>query len=389
MCYIGIDIGKFNHCFSCISSDGEVIITPTFFPNNRDGFSEFFSLIKPHVSKRHLIGLEASGHYGDNLVRFLLDHDCSVTLINPLVTHNQAKKAIRKTKTDKTDSLLICNVLSSAKHTLLTKQMFLLSEAKQLTRYYATLTIDLNRYKNRLQKRIDLAFPEFNSLFKTKYSKPYMALLKRFGSAYNIANARINSIKKAIPSSRGRSVSLDIVKLKELAKSSIGTNCPAVVLEIQQLIQSIDLVEVQLAELQKKIEELASNTQSPIFSITGIGLITGMTILSEIGDFNRFDSADKIIAFAGLDPAVNQSGQFRADHTSISKRGSPSLRRALMLVTLPASRFNPTFKAYYKHKRAQGKSHRCAQGHLARKLCRIIFKLVRDNLSFDDSALPT
>ena len=388
MFYLGIDIGKFKHCFACINFDAEVLVDPTFFFNNRQGFDKLFAVVQTFSSNELLIGMESSGHYGDNLANFLVSKGYSVALINPLVTNAKAKENIRKTKTDKMDSLLICRTLISGKFSCFSQAKFDLFAAKQLTRYYFQLSESLNPYKNRLQKCLDHVFPEFNSLFKSKYSKPYFALLLRFGSAFNIANARIDSLAKTIAcKGRGRSVLLDPYKLRNLARSSVGVHCDSLIMEIQHLIQNINLIESQITQTRKKIEVMASLSNSPIFSIAGIGPITGMSIISEFGDISQFSSADKMVAFAGFDPAVYQSGGFNAEHTRISKRGSRFLRKAFYLVALPVTRFNPIFHDYYTLKRSQGKSHRCAQGHLIRKLCRVIFKLVKEDILFDSSAL--
>ena len=172
MFYIGIDIGKFNHCACVISSEGNVLIEPFFFPNNHDGFDFFIKAIKKFKSPRHIVGLEATGHYGDNLINFLIKHNYEVALINPLTTDAKRKSKIRKTKNDKKDTFLICSVLFDRDYTRVTQRKLDMKQARELTRYHASITEDINQKKNRLQKCIDIVLPEFNSWFKTKYSKP-------------------------------------------------------------------------------------------------------------------------------------------------------------------------------------------------------------------------
>lgn len=182
-------------------------------------------------------------------------------------------------------------------------------------------------------------------------------------------------------------ISLDAVTLKEEASKSVGEKNEIISLEIQQLIQNIDLINEQLFEVDKKIEDFALNSRSPIFKVPGIGSSTGTAILSEIGNIENFSSSSKLIGFAGVDPSVYQSGEYNATSTTISKRGSPYLRKALYQVALTVSQFNPTFNTYYRRKREQGKSHRCAQGHLIRKLLRVIYKLLSENIQFDAELL--
>jgi len=388
MFYIGIDVGKFNHCACVISSEGEVLIEPFFFPNNLDGFDSFIKTVKKFKSPRHIVGLEATGHYGDNLISFLIKHDFEVGLINPLTTDAKRKGKIRKTKNDKKDTFLICSVLFDRDYTKVTQRKLDMKQARELTRYHASITEDINQKKNRLQKCIDIVIPEFNTWFKTKYSKAYMAVLKEFGSSYNLANANLTHLKNILkPKNKGNHVEIDASSLRDNAKKSIGEDNKVITLEIKMLIDNIELLTSQLKTVDKKIEELAAKLDSPIFSIPGIGIYSGMSILGEIGDIHNFSSAVKVMGFAGVDPGTYQSGEYSAPQTALSKRGSHYLRKSLYQCILPVCTNNLAFNKYYKLKRSQGKSHRCAQGHSVRKLIRVIYKLLSENILFDERKL--
>jgi len=388
MFFIGIDVGKFNHCCAVLNSEGEVLVEPFFFQNNSDGFDLLLHNIKSFHSSRHMCGLESTGHYGDNLLRFLLDNHFEVGLINPISTGAKRKEKIRKTKNDKKDSLTVCAVLQSREYTHMTKNKLSLREGKQLTRYHHDLTRSLHQAKNKLQKCIDIVFPEFNDVFATKYSKTYMAVLKECGSAKAVRNTHLTHLKKIISdASNGKLNSVYPARLKESAKTSIGEDNAVITLEIKQLIDSIELILNQLSIVDKKIEELARQLNSPIFTIPGISWITGMSILCELGPIDHFSSPSKVIAYTGLDCTVYQSGQYNADKTAITKRGSPHIRLSLYQAALPVCRLNTTFNVYYNRKRSEGKSHRCAQGHVVRKLLRVIFKLLTENICFDPALL--
>lgn len=388
MFYIGIDVAKFEHYVSVVDSNGVIFTQPFAFDNNQEGFKLLLSSISQFKKKKHLVGLESTGHYSDNLLRFLVENDFTVGLINPISTNGERKKQIRKTKNDKKDTFLICNVLKSGNYTTFTKSSLLTREAKQLTRAHARFTEELNQHKNRLQKQIDIVFPEFNSIFKTKYSWAYMAILKEFQSAHNIANANVTRIKNVMKhNKRGLSVSCTAKEIKDIAKKSIGEYNQTIELEIKFLIEKIELINQQLSVIDEKIEELANESNSPIFSIPGIGKYTGMVILSEINDINNFSTAAKLIGFAGIDPAVYQSGEYNVPVTAISKRGSTYLRKALYQVAIVIIRTNSTFKSYYTLKRESGKSFRCAQGHVIRKLLRVIFTLLTKNITFDETKI--
>ena len=388
MFYIGIDVGKFNHCACVVSSEGEVLIEPFFFPNNLEGFQSFIKTVKKYKSPKHIVGLEATGHYGDNLVSFLVSHDYEVALINPLTTDAKRKSKIRKTKNDKKDTFLICSVLFDRDYTKVTQRKLDMKQARELTRYHASITEGINQKKNQLQKCIDIVIPEFNSWFKTKYSKAYMAVLKEFGSSYNLASANLAHLKKVLkPKSSGSRVDIDASTLRDNAKKSIGENNEVITLEIKMLIENIELLASQLKTVDKKIEELAIKLDSPIFSIPGIGIYSGMSILSEIGNIHNFSSVVKVMGFAGVDPGTYQSSEYSAPQTALSKRGSRYLRKSLYQCILAVCKYNLTFNKYYKLKRSQGKSHRCAQGHSVRKLIRVLYKLLSENIPFDERQL--
>ena len=131
------------------------------------------------------------------------------------------------------------------------------------------------------------------------------------------------------------------------------------------------------------MEDIVKSLDSVIMTIPGIGYINGGMILGEIGDIARFTSPSKLLAFAGLDPSVYQSGNFQAKHTRMSKRGSRALRYALMNAAHNVVKNNQTFKEYYEQKKSDGRSHYNTLGHCAGKLVRIIHKMLTDNVEFD------
>lgn len=393
MILVGIDIGKLCHVFCVMdSSTGEFLTEPASFKNNKDGFDLLLSKIKSFSIEDVLIGMEDTGHYHFNLLKFLLDAGHTVALINPVTTDMTRKMQLGATKDDDLDAQLICDILASNQrrkgYRISKVNSFELYEQKRLTREHHNLKEQLNVYSNKLQKCIDIVFPEFNSLFKSKYGIVYMNVLKTFGSADSIAHANIRSIRKCfVTNDRGRQIALTPEKLKEAAKNSIGFPSKAEVIEMKHLIDMIDLIKEQIREVDKKIEEFSIKNNSPILSIPGISHFSGTSILAELGDLHNYSKASQIIKFAGVSPYKHKSSQYEAQHTAITKKGSRYLRKTLYQVILSVIRFNPVFNVYYHHKLSQGKGHRCAQGHCVRKLLRIIYHLVTTNQQFDPALL--
>ena len=392
MFLVGIDIGKFKHSFCLVDKEtGEIIIEPMFFENNKGGFDILLSSIKKISKNNLLIGMEDTGHYHLNLLKFLLDKQYQVALINPIATNLTRKMQGGITKNDKLDTLTICDVLSSSqrmKSFRITKlNRFDLYEQKQLTREHHNLKESFNQYSNRLQKCIDIVFPEFNSLFKSKYGVVYMNILREFGSADVIAHTDIRTLRKCFDIGRGMRISLTPEKLKETAKNSIGFPSLSEAIQIKHLVAQIELLNEQIAEIDKKIEEFSVKNNSPILSIPGISHFSGTSILAELGDIGNYSKPSQIIKYAGVAPLTYESSQFTAQHTAITKKGSKYLRKTLYQIITPVIQHNPVFKKFYQLKISQGKGHRCAQGHCVRKLMRVIYHLLSTNTQFSPEML--
>lgn len=393
MILVGIDIGKNQHTFSVINKEtGEILLKPSVFDNNQNGFLLLIKKLSAYNKSELLIGMEDTGHYHFALLKHLLDRRYTVALINPTTTDLTRKIQGGITKNDPLDSLTICDVISSnlrKKPYRVTKvNRFDLYEQKQLTRHHHNLKEELNIYKNRLQKCIDIVFPEFNSLFNSKYGVVYMSVLKTFSSADAIANADIRSIRKCFEfSKQGRRISLTAEQLKMTAKASIGIPSVAEEIQIRHLVSQIELLEEQLSEIDKRIEEFSIQYNSTILSIPGISHFSGTSIIAELGDICNYQKASQIIKFAGVAPYHYESSQFTAQHTAITKKGSRYLRKTLYQIIVPVIFHNEVFHAYYNKKLSEGKGHRCAQGHCIRKLLRVIYHLLTTGQQFSPELL--
>ena len=393
MILVGIDIGKNKHTFSMVDKEtGEILSNPSEFNNNQEGFLLLVKKMSSYTKSELLIGMEDTGHYHFALLKYLLDNRYTVALINPTTTDLTRKLQGGITKNDPLDSLTICDVIGSnqrKKPYRITKvNRFDLYEQKQLTRHHHNLKEELNIYKCRLQKCLDIVFPEFNSLFRSKYGIVYMNILKTFSSADAVANADIRSIRKCFEfKGQGKRISLSAEQLKRTAKSSIGIPSAAEEIQIRHLVSQIELLEEQLSEIDKKIEEFSLQNNSPILSIPGISHFSGTSILAELGDICNYSKASQIIKFAGVAPYHYESSQFTAKHTAITKKGSRYLRKTLYQIILPVILHNEVFFAYYHKKLAEGKGHRCAQGHCIRKLLRIIYHLLSTGQQFSPELL--
>ena len=385
MIYVGIDIAKQKHFASAMTSDGEVLISPFSFMNDSEGFKLFLSKIESFGKENLLIGLESTAHYGENLLFFLFDLGYRISLINPIQTATLRKTNIRKTKTDKVDTLLIIKSMIVNKHRLFSKADVNSLRLKNLCRFRDKIKKSKARLKIQLVTYIDIIFPELQYFFKSGiHTNTCYELLKKHSNPNDIAALHLtylgNLLKKA---SHGHFGKEEAFALKSLAKSSVGSGDTSVSIQITQSISQIELLEKQLNELDASIKSLMLEMNSVILTIPGIGVLNGAMILGEIGDISRFSNPSKLLAFAGLDPVVDQSGKFKAKKTKMSKRGSKLLRYALINAAWNVSLNNKTFNDYYQLKKSQGHNHYSALGHVAHKLVRVIFKMLKDDIAFN------
>lgn len=386
MIYVGIDIAKLNHFASAISSDGEILIEPFKFTNDYDGFYLLLSKLDPLDLDSIIIGLESTAHYGDNLVRFLITRNYKVCVLNPIKTSTMRKNNVRKTKTDKVDTFVIAKTLmmqDSLRFSSLEDMDYI--ELKELGRFRQKTIKQRTRLKIQLTSYVDQVFPELQYFFKSGlHQKAVYALLKEAPMPKDIASMHMTHLSNLlVKNSRGHFTKEMARELRILAQKSVGLNDSSLSIQITQTITQIELLDSQLFETELEMANLVTCLHSVIMTIPGIGFVNGGMILGEVGDIHRFPTPNKLPAFAGLDPAVYQSGNFQAKRTRMSKRGSKVLRYALMNAAHNVVKNNATFKTYYDAKRAEGRSHYNALGHCAGKLVRVIWKMLTDNVEFN------
>jgi len=388
MIYVGIDIAKLNHFASAISSDGTELMKPFKFTNDGDGFQMLDSRLSAlsYEDDSIIIGLESTAHYGDNLVRYLVACNYNVCVLNPIKTSVMRKDNIRKTKTDKVDIFIIAKTLMMQdSYRFVSFYDLDLMDLKQLGRFRQKTIKQRTRLKIQLTSYVDQVFPELQYFFKSGlHQKAVYALLKEAPTPQDIASMHMTHLSHLLATaSHGHFKKEQAKELRVLAQKSVGANDSALSIQITHSIAQIELLDSQLNSVEAEMTEIMKFNDSVIMTIPGIGYINGGMILGEIGDIHRFPSPSKLLAFAGLDPSVYQSGNYSARRTRMSKRGSRVLRYALINAAHNVVKNNATFKAYYDKKMAEGRSHYNALGHCAGKLVRIIWKMLTDGVEFN------
>lgn len=387
MYYVGIDISKYKHTFVIASHLGEVIQKPMDFDNSHLGFAQFLDKIKPFDSNQLKIGFESTGHYSANLKQFLHDQGYSFYQLNAhLVKKFSLSLSSRKAKTDKIDCLAIAKFLMTIDSKSNTSLSYHISFLKSLTRHYYRLNKYIGKTKVELVNYLDKAFPEFTRYFSSIYTKTPITILLKANSLNSIANmtqSRFDSLNKL---SRGNFNYSKYVKLKQAAKFSVGVKNKFYWSLLHLTIKRIQSLENEKNSIEDHINLIMKGIKSPITSIPGMGTTSAAIILSEIGDIFKFSNSRSLVAYAGLDNSVYQSG-IESSYGKVSKRGSKYLRTALYNVSFPIVNNSKLFYDYYFDKKSRGKSHTLSLIWVSRKLLRIIYFLLKNNQEFSDQVV--
>ena len=387
MIYAGIDVSKDKHDCCILGEDGKKLFPVFTIPNNRSGFNELFAKLAEAGKDMNeiIVGLEATGHYSRNLLKSLVDKGLTTYVINPLHTNLYRKGlSLRKTKTDPVDASTIAFMLMTDK----TLKPYTLSsyhndELKSLTRYRFDKVQDCAKLKTSLARLVNILFPELEKLVSTIHSASVYALLTEFPGASHIANCHLTHLTNLLSTaSRGRYGREKAIVIRDAARLSVGSSSTSMSIELKHTIHLIQEMNKEISEIEREIKKLLTSVNTLITTIPGISYRMGATILAEIGDFNRFDNADQLLAFAGLSPSTYQSGQLTSSHAKMEKRGSKYLRYALFNATKYVCRWAPDFSVYLAKKLKEGKHYNVAISHAAKKLVRVIFAMARSGEAY-------
>lgn len=391
MIYVGIDVAKDKHDCFITNSDGEALFHVFSIPNNREGYNNLYQKISSLTSdfSQIKVGLEATGHYNYNLLGFLLDKGLPTYVINPLHTNLYRKSlSLRQTKTDKVDAHTIASMLMSDVNLKSYSDIsYHNEELKSLTRYRFDKVKERAKLKTSISRLVCILFPELEKLVPTLHMVSVYKLLSEFPGACKIAQAHLTRLTNLLETaSKGHYSKDTAVLIREAARCSIGSDMPAKSLELKHTIKLIQELDVEIEEIEAEIKVIMDKINSPILSIPGIDYRMGAMIIAEVGDFSRFETPDKILAYAGLSPSTYQSGQLDSAYSHMEKRGSRYLRYALFNATKFVCRWDSTFAAYLAKKRAEGKHYNVAVSHAAKKLVRVIYQLEKSGQAYIKAA---
>lgn len=384
MIYVGIDIASEKHdC--CILGEHNKKLESFSFSNTRDGFISLLAACKKYAEPEQTkIGLESTGIYGDNLRDFLRRNGYEIRTFNPLLIKKSIQATtLRKTKTDKSDASFLAAYLARELPDPDPQISYHISELKSLTRARFSVVGACSKAKTQLKALLVQVFPEFHTAFSDVFGVAAIAILRKYPTAKKLSAARKAAVAKILSeASRHRLGEEKAAMLIDLAKNSVGCHSETKALEMQYYLDQIELNTAYIRRYEAAIREIMNEIDSPITTIPGIGLVLGAMILAELGDVTRFATPEKVLAFAGLDPSIYQSGKYTPASGTMVKRGSPQLRWALLMAARSTIVHNPNIAIYYQKKLSEGKHYNVICSHIAKKLVRILYSLLKKNTPY-------
>ena len=387
MYIVGIDIGKNHHEASIVSPEGKQIGRSLRFATTHKGADSLMSFIFKNIGNSPCVfGMEATGHYWYPIYSFIKAKGYTIYVINPIQSDSLRKMYIRQTKNDSIDSFLIAEVIRFGQFGTTSMADENILAMRQLCRYRDSVISSRTEIKLRIGTIMEQIFPEYEKQFSSLWVSTSMGILEKYLTPENIENAPIDELFEIIKDKSHNKLTMKkAISIREAAADTFGIKIAqdAFSFQLKQLIDRMNFLDKQIEALDCQILEYYEKFDCYLHTIPGIGMIAAATILAEIGDINRFKSSSALVAFAGIDPTVRQSGEFSSTHNHMSKRGSPYLRHAIFLAATTCSFHNSPLNTYYKKKRDQGKHHLTATGAVARKLTTVIYAVLRDSKPYE------
>jgi transposase len=385
-CFVGIDISK-DKFDTCGITGEEVKIFQFSATMDRQGFEKLKGHLAAVPISSVLVGMESTASYHVNLFSYLASEGYKVLLINPLLISNYVKMQLRKTKTDKKDAVVIAQFLLTNGDTLIQRATpSLISDLRDLSRQRESLVDEMTALKIEIKRLLNITFPELEHMTGI-FTKSILKLLQRYPSAFALRDADLGQLSQMlIADSYGHKREVFAAALIKASHASIGTNSTAKEMILKQKIalllhleDALQEITGMLIEMSRKLMEEDINIMT---SIKGIGDKTAANFLIEMGgDINQYERSGKIIAMAGLDPAVYQSGKHEGKGR-ITKRGNRHLRRIIWLMTTKVIQYTDIFNVYYLKRRKEGLPYKMAVLATAHKLIRVIYAMLTHRTTF-------
>jgi transposase len=384
--FCGIDVAKNKHVACVIDRDGKLIVRSQSFTNDAEGFQCILDRLK-EVSgpSKVAIAMEATGHYWYSLHDFLVRHRYVVAVLNPIQTAKQVTKGIRKTQTDRIDAHHIAVLLKNGEQRPALIPGELGMTCRQLTRLHHSMVRQASRIKQLLWSRLHPVWPEYEDLFATPFCKTGRTLLNTAPTPQDVLAMPREELNELIrKTSRGKYGPIQAGKVRQAAENSVGTHrgIAAARASIRLLLAQLDVLKPIRVQLEGEIKTLAGRLPDYLMTLPGASPASIVSLFGETDPIEAFTAPGQLIAFAGLDLVVSQSGEYQAARRHISKRGSPFLRHTLWAMAHRACYQEGDLRDYWLRRKGQGLKHLAAVTAVAVKLCPVVWRIMTDRRNY-------
>jgi len=384
--FCGMDVAKNKHVACIIDREGKLIVRSLSFTNDAEGFQRILDRLKEIGGPSKVaIAMEATGHYWYSLHDFLARHRYTVVVLNPIQTAKQVTKGIRKSQTDKIDAHHIAVLLKNGEHRPALIPGELGMTCRQLTRLHHTMVRQASRIKQLLWSKLHPVWPEYEALFATPFCKTGRVLLNTAPTPQDVlAMPREDLLNLIHKTSRGKYSTAQADKVRQAAENSVGMHrgVEAARASIRLLLAQLDALKPIREQLESQIQALMGRLPDYLATLPGASPLSIVSLFGETDPFEAFTSPSKLIAFAGLDLVVRQSGEYEASRRHISKRGSPFLRHTLWAMAHRACYQEGDLRDYWLRRKGQGLKHLAAVTAVAIKLCPIVWRIMTDRRNY-------
>lgn len=391
--FAGIDVAKNKHVLCVIDRDGKTICKSQSFANTKDSYQQLRQTLKSIGQARtFLVGMEATAHYWYSLHDDLTRHGYNVAVLNPIQTAQQAKKGIRKRKTDKIDAFHIATLIKNGDYKSAVVPGPLAMTCRQLSRLRVRLIQQNAALKQLIWSRLHPIWPEYETLFANPFCATGRKLLSVAPTPVDVRSMDPDELTELIRrTSRGKYSSLQAQKVWRAAENSAGMQraLDGARIGIRTLLWQLEASKPVQEQLKQEIAQLAQNLPTYLFSLPGIDPIRAVSLFGETDPITAFKTPSKLVAFAGLDLSVFQTGQYDAPNRRISKRGSPFLRHTLWQMAYQAIYQEGNLRTYWLRKKSAGLKHKEAVTAAAIKLCHIIWRILTDQRDYLPEGHPS
>jgi transposase len=385
--FCGIDVAKRKHVACILDRDGQVLIRSVSFANDAEGFNQLLvRLQEAGGPRRVLVSMEATGHYWYSLRDYLVTQRYEAAVLNPIQTAQQAKKGIRKRKTDKIDAGHIATLIKNGEHRPAIVPGDFAMSCRQLTRLRHALIMQVRRIKQRVRARLHPVWPEYEALFANPFCKTSRTLLDTAPTPADLLTIDAEPLAELIrKTSRGKYGPARARQIRHAAEHSVGIRrgLEGTRIAIRSLLSQLEVLQPIRQQLEADILRLAERLPGYVLTLPGANPLSAVSLFGETDPIEAFQSGSQLVAFAGLDLVVVQSaGRDLRPRRHISKRGSPFLRHTLWGMAYRAAYQEGDLRAYWLRRKAEGLNHLAAVTATAIKLTHVAWRILTDQRDY-------